>query len=240
VAAEHELAVEAIVLIRQASLPRTTSGKLQRSLCRQRYLQNDLKIVAIWSAHHAAGANGAAAKLPSPRPGVPSPRGELAGGDATVPDVAPLSLEDRDRLVDRIETRLVQWIMQRCDLAVGEVDRHKPFAELGLDSLSAVELSAELEQWLQVQIPAVAAWNHPTPHAMARYLAQLAADASGGPAADALANRALASAPPSDSVAAQEFEDLLADIEGLSEADVQEALKASGFDESSAEPQTPG
>ena len=49
VAAEHEIEVYAVVLIRQASLPRTTSGKVQRNLCRQHYLDGELKIVAQWT-----------------------------------------------------------------------------------------------------------------------------------------------------------------------------------------------
>jgi fatty-acyl-CoA synthase len=35
---------EEIVLVRPGTLPKTSSGKLQRSLCRQRYLGADLEL----------------------------------------------------------------------------------------------------------------------------------------------------------------------------------------------------
>jgi acyl-CoA synthetase (AMP-forming)/AMP-acid ligase II len=40
VANEHEIALDAIVLIRPGGIPKTTSGKIQRSLARQMWLQN--------------------------------------------------------------------------------------------------------------------------------------------------------------------------------------------------------
>src|SRR3984893_12942 len=40
VANEHEIALDAIVLIRPGAIPKTTSGKIQRSLARQMWLQN--------------------------------------------------------------------------------------------------------------------------------------------------------------------------------------------------------
>jgi acyl-CoA synthetase (AMP-forming)/AMP-acid ligase II len=44
----HEVEPYAVVLPRQASLPRTTSGKIQRRCCRQLYLDGQLKVVHQW------------------------------------------------------------------------------------------------------------------------------------------------------------------------------------------------
>lgn len=44
---QHDLSVHAIVLIRPATLPRTSSGKVQRRACRAAYLANELDSVAI-------------------------------------------------------------------------------------------------------------------------------------------------------------------------------------------------
>mgnify|MGYP001030106139 CR=1 FL=1 len=46
---DHELDPHAVVLIRMASLPRTTSGKVQRNLCRQQFLDGSLNVVAQWT-----------------------------------------------------------------------------------------------------------------------------------------------------------------------------------------------
>jgi acyl-CoA synthetase (AMP-forming)/AMP-acid ligase II len=42
IAKEHELTARAVVLIRTGSLPKTTSGKLQRQLTRQMFLAGSL------------------------------------------------------------------------------------------------------------------------------------------------------------------------------------------------------
>jgi acyl-CoA synthetase (AMP-forming)/AMP-acid ligase II len=42
VATEHELAIQEIVLIRPGSLPKTTSGKIQRGLARRLFLDGRL------------------------------------------------------------------------------------------------------------------------------------------------------------------------------------------------------
>lgn len=48
VAVNHGLSLEAILLIKPAAIPLTSSGKIQRSECRDRYLANTLPIVAQW------------------------------------------------------------------------------------------------------------------------------------------------------------------------------------------------
>jgi acyl-CoA synthetase (AMP-forming)/AMP-acid ligase II len=43
VANEHEIALDTIVLIRPGGIPKTTSGKIQRSLARELWLQNSFE-----------------------------------------------------------------------------------------------------------------------------------------------------------------------------------------------------
>ncbi|MBR4753126.1 MAG: aminotransferase class I/II-fold pyridoxal phosphate-dependent enzyme [Thermoguttaceae bacterium] len=49
IALEHEIPIDAIVLIRSGSLPKTSSGKVQRHACRDSYLDGSLNVVASWS-----------------------------------------------------------------------------------------------------------------------------------------------------------------------------------------------
>ena len=49
VANEHEIALDSIVLIRPGSIPKTTSGKIQRNLARRMWLQNSFKAVDMLS-----------------------------------------------------------------------------------------------------------------------------------------------------------------------------------------------
>src|SRR5262252_489181 len=49
VANEHEIALDSIVLIRPGSIPKTTSGKIQRSAARRMWLQNSFKAIDVLS-----------------------------------------------------------------------------------------------------------------------------------------------------------------------------------------------
>ncbi len=48
IGAAHEIDATVIVFVRPGSLPRTTSGKLRRSLAKQRYLNGELPVLANW------------------------------------------------------------------------------------------------------------------------------------------------------------------------------------------------
>ena len=48
VAGEHDLNVDAIVLIRAGTVPKTSSGKIQRHACLQNYLDGTLEMVGQW------------------------------------------------------------------------------------------------------------------------------------------------------------------------------------------------
>ena len=86
-AAEHELALDAIVLIKAGSVPKTSSGKIQRHACRDGYLAGTLDVVGQWRAADAASetlprrqaappADGSAETHVRPTQAVPSNNGK--------------------------------------------------------------------------------------------------------------------------------------------------------------------
>ncbi len=50
VAEEHELHVHAIALLKPSTVPKTSSGKIQRRPCREAYLRGELEAIATWQA----------------------------------------------------------------------------------------------------------------------------------------------------------------------------------------------
>jgi acyl-CoA synthetase (AMP-forming)/AMP-acid ligase II/acyl carrier protein len=169
---QHEIDPAAVVLIRQTSLPITSSGKVQRTLCRQQYEDGHLKIVHAWTnpATTTAAANGkpANATVRVTGEGVSHMRPRRTGAARR----ARVGSIEVDRAAERIEAWMLEWLIARLALEPEDVSRDRPFAEYGVDSMTAVELSHELEQQFSVPLPPIVAWNYPTPAALARYLAE--------------------------------------------------------------------
>ncbi|HJT30041.1 MAG TPA: amino acid adenylation domain-containing protein, partial [Pyrinomonadaceae bacterium] len=139
---DHEVQAHAIVLVKPHSIPKTSSGKIQRHLCRQRYLEGSLEVVAEW------------------REATPEDRSVQAG----TPRREPAEIESW--LATRIATRL--------GLRYAEPDVDTPIARFGLDSLTAIELTHELETELSLRLPMASLLQD---FSIAQLAARLAADA---------------------------------------------------------------
>ena len=67
------------------------------------------------------------------------------------------------------------WLLEQLRARLGQgaepIDAHLPFSYYGLDSIDAVELAAELEQWLGSPVEASLTFDYPTASAVAAYLA---------------------------------------------------------------------
>jgi acyl-CoA synthetase (AMP-forming)/AMP-acid ligase II/acyl carrier protein len=156
IVAEHEIDPHAIVLIRPASLPITSSGKVQRQQCREMYLQGELQVTTEWVNQHVAGENDG--ELPEP----------LAAPDF-LQNIGQLG---SDQLRVELQRWLVAWLTIRANLLPGTLQPTTPFAQLGIDSITAVEISQELDQLLGLQSPPMVIWSCPNPAELADFLAE--------------------------------------------------------------------
>ena len=152
---EHEIDPQAIVLIRSTSLPITSSGKVQRSRCREMFLAGELEILAEWKNPNTGGEALVDVELP--------------------PLAAPQFLESLSQLSAAqvrpvLEAWLIHWLTRRANLESGAIQPGTPFAQLGIDSLSAVEMSQELDQLLGLQTPPMAMWSCSNSAELAEYL----------------------------------------------------------------------
>lgn len=57
-------------------------------------------------------------------------------------------------------------------VSISEIDSKKAFADYGIDSVTAVELAQDLQEWLGIsqKLEATIAWNFPTIEDLAHYL----------------------------------------------------------------------
>ncbi len=129
VAEEHGAQVHEVVLIAAGTLPRTTSGKVQRQECRARYLAGGLQ--AIGRSALAEGEEEPAADLDGER------LRALAPGERR----------------QALETYLRSRMAQAARIPSARVPFDQSALALGIDSLGVVELKNRLEADLQVPVP---------------------------------------------------------------------------------------
>jgi amino acid adenylation domain-containing protein len=137
VAAEHEVQIHEVVLIRQGGLPKTSSGKVQRRLCRDLYLAGELPVV---------GRSALAAADPAPEIGI-----------TLKAALTPESWAHWNQL-EPAERRgmLAAWLRERAATVLGVAASSistQPLTALGLDSLTAVELKGSVEAALGLTVP---------------------------------------------------------------------------------------
>ena len=183
----HEVDPRHVLLVRQATVPLTSSGKVQRRRCRERFDANDFKCLHRYDRHSGSS------QTPIPIPELPSNPGP----------------EHRTSTQSAIESWMVEWLIARGGVAPEDVDLERPFAEYGLDSMTAVEMSGEIEDWSGVELTPIVAWNHPTVTRLSGYITdQLLSERD---------DRTSGSSNPS-------IEDLLTEIEQLSDEETEHAL----------------
>jgi 8-amino-7-oxononanoate synthase/acyl carrier protein len=144
IAVEHEMSVEAIALIKAGSIPKTSSGKIQRHACRHGFLQGTLDIVDQWRgwsggkkrdkpalAPAGFGENGNGAGLAAP----PGQGDEQSAGTVRAPKAS-------DPLVQMVFNEVRKVARERA----GNLTLETNILDLGLDSLERMEIVAALEE----------------------------------------------------------------------------------------------
>jgi len=71
-----------------------------------------------------------------------------------------------------IEQWLVEQVATRLQLPPENVSKDEPLVASGLDSAAALELSGDIETWLDVHVPTTLFWDRPTIPEIAEYLAE--------------------------------------------------------------------
>lgn len=146
IAREHGIEVSAIAFIRFASIPKTSSGKIQRHLVKQQYIAQQLKLIDLWQAE------------PTEKKQLPSlPNKALA--DATQYE---------------IEQWIQQWLANKLSQEISMIPLDGALDGLGLDSVDLVQLAGELENWLQQPLDNMLVWEQPHIRALATTLLSIA------------------------------------------------------------------
>ena len=122
ITAEHDLPPDALVLVRSSSIPKTSSGKVQRHACREQFENDTLLTVARWNARDEYDT--------------PSQTGDVT--------------QTADGLDHNLGSVLVQTVMDAVRTVAKERAKQLELdtnivVDLGLDSLERLEIARELE-----------------------------------------------------------------------------------------------
>jgi acyl carrier protein len=73
----------------------------------------------------------------------------------------------------QIEKFILDWIVQRLEISADSIRKESTFSQLGVDSMAAIELAADLETWLEMEIPDTIVWDYPSIVEAAAFLSRL-------------------------------------------------------------------
>ncbi|MEA5602496.1 non-ribosomal peptide synthetase [Nostoc sp. UHCC 0252] len=151
---EHEVQVYAVVLIKPGSIPKTSSGKIQRSATRVQFQHGELNVVFS----NVLKISDIATKETRLQ------RSELLGK-------AP---KERQPL---LETYLIELLAGVLSIAPEDINIEEPLSTLGLDSLKAFELKNRIEVDLEVEVSVADFFEGMSPLQLVTKIAQLTTDA---------------------------------------------------------------
>ena len=157
---DHLLPLHAILLVRPGAVPKTTSGKIQRREARRMFELAEFTVVASWRATDSPASSVPAESTLSQE--------ELASSQE-ITQPSHLTASQHEEL-----EQLRKWVLTRLSQHIGSpartIDIRQPFARYGIDSLKAVRITGELEEYLGRTIAPTLLFDYPNVAALTRYL----------------------------------------------------------------------
>jgi 8-amino-7-oxononanoate synthase/acyl carrier protein len=145
VTTEHELPPDAVLLVRFGSVPKTSSGKIQRHACRDDFLSGGLQIIQQWRGWETGEPDTSAAghvhrAVPvAEAASVAAPAAEGKGAAAVSPTIAQIVMDH----VRSIAKERAKSLSLDSNIAT----------DLGLDSLERLQIASSLEETFGGRFP---------------------------------------------------------------------------------------
>ncbi|HNB69700.1 MAG TPA: type I polyketide synthase [Acidobacteriota bacterium] len=144
VAEFHDVHVYTVDLIKPGTILKTSSGKIQRSACRQAFLHRQLEF------------------LPTETPSLG------LSEDSSSPVLTPLK---KTPSAEEIQVWLIDQLARYSRLPATRINIHDEFSRFGLASRDVVSLTGDFEQWLGRKLSPTLFYTYPSIYALSRHLA---------------------------------------------------------------------
>jgi amino acid adenylation domain-containing protein len=128
---EHGIQIYAVVLIRHGSIPRTSSGKIQRHACSMAFLNNTLSLVGTSI--------------------LVAPKAQEEGLTLTLTELLEAEPQEQRGL---LTSYLREEVAHLLGIESSKIDLHTSLSFFGFDSLRGLELKSEIEEKFGVVLPA--------------------------------------------------------------------------------------
>ncbi|WP_111976831.1 acyl carrier protein [Algibacillus agarilyticus] len=74
--------------------------------------------------------------------------------------------------LDIVKTKASELLAERLRIDVIEVDMNKKLTSYGLDSIDAVTMIGDLEDWLDIELPSTLLWDYDTINDVAQFIVE--------------------------------------------------------------------
>ncbi len=171
VAEQHEIQVYAVLLLKTSSIPKTSSGKIQRHACRSGFLAGSLDLVGDWTENPRSKAEflHLETELECLTRQLQTPKQQFSDDNDS---------KDGSRTLKFVPTEeaIQAWLLSHLGVYLkvpsDEIDIREPLARYGLDSSVAVSTTGELAKWLGRELESTLFWEYPSIEALVQHLAK--------------------------------------------------------------------
>ncbi|MEO0969116.1 MAG: beta-ketoacyl synthase N-terminal-like domain-containing protein, partial [Cyanobacteria bacterium J06639_18] len=185
IAEQQELEVYAVLLLKTNTIPKTSSGKIQRRACRAGFMAGSLNIVWDWSKNPESKLKfrNLLAEVESLERQIKPKQADKPKVEKSKPEKS-YSHSDNHTTTEEINKNqpipnaevIQEWLVSKVakELRVNpqDVDIWEPFSCYGLDSLKAMTIIGELEEWLGRELAPTLVYDYPNISILVEYLAK--------------------------------------------------------------------
>jgi len=167
IAKDHGLEIKHVAFIKFASIPKTSSGKIQRHRCKELYLSDALKLHDSWSSAHynqnAMNENQVSITLPV--------LAEFIKNNTSDSGIA----SNTQLLCDYLQ----HSIANKLQLSLEDIPVDDPLDNTGLDSIDIIHLASSIETWASIRLDHSLFFESPHLKALSAQLLQAIIQAQG-------------------------------------------------------------
>lgn len=148
VARDHGIALYGVVIVRPGSIPKTTSGKIQRQKCKREWLSGALSVQAEAVSRNDSHDKPSEELKSGLQPKLPS---------ASVGAKSPMNMSE---MIQRSLTEwVIEWVQSEASSRPSHVDPAEPLSSYGLSSIEMFTLHGELEKLFGRKVPEEFVWD---------------------------------------------------------------------------------